>query len=141
MYHIMMYANKPFCCLCNRKGMQICGLRRATAERGMVYIISPSDEHNHALPYSCLMEPRAIFPYQVKHRPLPFSPSRSSIQWLTEYTLINISNIVACLCIYIERLSHSLIRETYSGNKHPTNLQKKRYYYKLLQTAILEAKV
>jgi len=63
------------------------------------------------------------------------------VQWLTEYTLINISNIVACLCIYIERLSHSLIRETYSGNKHPTNLQKKRYYYKLLQTAILEAKV
>ena len=63
------------------------------------------------------------------------------VQWLTEYTLINISNIVACLCIYIERLSHSLIRETYSGNKHPTNLQKKRYYYELLQTAILEAKV
>ena len=61
----MMYANKPFCCLCNRKGMQICGLRRATAEHGMVYIISPSDEHNHALPYSCLMEPWAIFSYQV----------------------------------------------------------------------------
>jgi len=63
------------------------------------------------------------------------------VQWLTEYTLINISNIVACLCIYIERLSHSLIRETYFGNKHPTNLQKKRYYYELLQTTILEAKV